>query len=301
MTYLDTPDFLNTPGFVFGIDVSKWNPVNWATIPGIVKFAFIKASQRDFKDSLLMQHYEGAIAAGIPVGFYHYLDPKMDAHQQAETFLRATEDLVAHPLLGHMLDYEEREISGEAALGFMSVLEGAGVPCGVYTAPRIMRHVSSATAAKLGRYPLWAVDYYKTMPRPEHKCELPKGWDDWRFWQWGSHNPLAEMRAWYNKDLDCNYYRGSVEDLADGATLPSQPDGPGADAPPRVNIPEALDYNRRQAYSREAQAHIVLELGAQIFDEAATVEAVARYQQAHGLTVDGKLGPQTAAAIGLTT
>ena len=195
-----------------------------------------------------------------------------------------------------MLDYEESEISGEAALGFLSVMDDAGVPCGVYTAPRVMRHVSDDTAAKMGAYPLWAVDYYKSMPTPEHECELPKGWDDWRFWQWGSHNPLAEMRAWYDKDLDCNYYRGSVEDFADGIVNPTPPNHS-----PRVNVPEALDYNRRQAYSREAQAHIVLELGAAIFDEAATVDAVARFQHANGLTVDGKLGPQTAKAIGLTT
>ena len=76
--------------YVKGIDVAHWEPVvDWARVRAQeIRFAFIKATQADFADSMFASHWAGAKRAGILRGAYHFIDPRVDGRRQAEAFLR---------------------------------------------------------------------------------------------------------------------------------------------------------------------------------------------------------------------
>lgn len=76
------------------IDISRWNTVtNWNRVKASgVDLVIIKATQGHaltsshylFTDSKFHSHIKGAIAAGIPVGVYHFLTSKTDAEAAKE-------------------------------------------------------------------------------------------------------------------------------------------------------------------------------------------------------------------------
>lgn len=76
--------------YIRGIDVAHWEPqVDWARLRAQdIRFAFIKATQADFADSMFESHWAGARRAGILRGAYHFIDPRVDGRRQAEAFLR---------------------------------------------------------------------------------------------------------------------------------------------------------------------------------------------------------------------
>lgn len=60
---------------VKGIDVSRHNGhIDWKSVAAdSVEFVFIKATEGvNHRDSMLLRHYEGARAAGLRTGFYHF-------------------------------------------------------------------------------------------------------------------------------------------------------------------------------------------------------------------------------------
>src|SRR5512145_1760653 len=84
---------------VYGIDVSRWQPsVDWGLLKSKgVMFAIIKATQGNYAvDAMLKKHAEGARAAGMIIGFYHWCDPLVNAESQAKYFLNTIKDLHYH-------------------------------------------------------------------------------------------------------------------------------------------------------------------------------------------------------------
>jgi GH25 family lysozyme M1 (1,4-beta-N-acetylmuramidase) len=75
--------------YIRGIDVAVYEPnINWERVCAEgIHFAFIKASQADFTDPKFDSHWAGSKQAGILRGAYHFLDPRVDSHIQAQTFL----------------------------------------------------------------------------------------------------------------------------------------------------------------------------------------------------------------------
>src|SRR5689334_8176869 len=82
------------------IDVSHWQGnVNWPALAkaGVVA-AFIKATNGACDvDDMYSKNVEGARAAGIKVGSYHFMLSNQDPDQQAEKFLATTSGV--HDLL----------------------------------------------------------------------------------------------------------------------------------------------------------------------------------------------------------
>ena len=79
--------------YVKGIDVASWEPnINWEKVCAQdIRFAFIKATQGDFSDPLYTSHWNGSKRAGILRGAYHFIDPRVDARVQANTFLNTVQ------------------------------------------------------------------------------------------------------------------------------------------------------------------------------------------------------------------
>jgi lysozyme len=76
---------------IHGIDVSHWNgEIDWQAVARSgVKFAWIKATEGgDHLDRRFRENWEGARAAGVPRGAYHFVWWCRPAHEQIEWFKR---------------------------------------------------------------------------------------------------------------------------------------------------------------------------------------------------------------------
>ena len=99
-----------------GVDVSHHNvdgrgaPLDWnAVLAAGFKFAIVKATDGvGFVDPAFADNVNGAVAAGITVGAYHFLRPGEDAAAQADLFLAQVDAVGTENLaLGAAVDVED--------------------------------------------------------------------------------------------------------------------------------------------------------------------------------------------------
>jgi lysozyme len=126
-----------------------------------IKICYIKASEGlSYANPYLKVQYQGAKAAGLSVGFYHYFQPAEDPTAQASWFLTCIE---GHPF--DCLPVLDVEINGGLKTGPLS--EGAAsclneiqyllgqIPV-IYTYTAFIQQLQ---ASFLAQYPLWIADY----------------------------------------------------------------------------------------------------------------------------------------------
>ena len=77
-----------------GIDISNHQPsVDFNALKNSVEIVIMKATEGiTYLDSKLGSHYQGAKAAGFPVGFYHFMSEKTSPSEQATFFYNAIKD-----------------------------------------------------------------------------------------------------------------------------------------------------------------------------------------------------------------
>lgn len=91
---------------VHGLDVSRWQgAIDWRTAKQSgVSFVFIKATEGgDVADPMFASHRQGARAAGVPWGAYHYYYFCRSAREQASWFIQ---NVPKGSDLPHVLDVE---------------------------------------------------------------------------------------------------------------------------------------------------------------------------------------------------
>ncbi|MBN2303740.1 MAG: LysM peptidoglycan-binding domain-containing protein [Anaerolineae bacterium] len=195
-----------------GIDVSHWQgAVRWGTVRANgVEFAFVKATEGDhFTDSRFADNWQGMKDAGIIRGAYHYFRGDKDVNGQVERFLD-TVDLTALDI-APVLDVEgqgNEAVSNETMVsGVRTWLEAVAQRTGrtplIYTA---MGYWNAHLTNQFGDYPLWVAHWGIESPA------LPKGWDDWTFWQ---YSDSGNLRGISSNVVDFNKFRGSRQDLED--------------------------------------------------------------------------------------
>lgn len=200
-----------------GIDVSSHQDrVDWTGVKvDGVSFAYIKATEGvGFVDPKFGAFAAGAVAAGIPHGFYHFARPDTrsgttaqtavnDAQSEADAFLA-----VAFPKQGQLLPVLDLEIAGLPPRLLVQwtrawlerVTERAKVTPVLYTYPAFWSQMGNTT--RFGSYPLWIASYGVPSPR------LPAGWKSYTIWQYTSSGSVPGVAG--SVDLDR---------LADGVTL----------------------------------------------------------------------------------
>lgn len=280
--------------YIKGIDVAHWEPqVDWGRVRAQdIRFAFIKATQADFADSMFGTHWAGAKQAGILRGAYHFIDPRVDGRRQAEAFLRTVKLEVGD--LPPVLDLEDladefgvdqpagkrsekkkgdkgvKEKPGQGAKGVKGintrqVANADVVACAevwleiveretgrkpiLYSSPS---YLDSRMRGRNNQTPHWAADYviwianYLDHEITDKDLPLqPKGWPDWKFWQYSEKGMLDGI---FNKErtqltaVDLNFYRGSLEELyaLAGATMPDDSVG----EVPKVDVLEKVDEEK---------------------------------------------------------
>jgi lysozyme len=202
----DPPDFP-----VRGVDVSFYQGnVQWEKVAAAgIAFAFIKATQNvDHVDTAFARNWEGAGAAGLPRGAYHFYSLCKDGDAQAANFIaRVPRDPRA---LAEVVDVEfsndcahapsKEEFLAQFSV-FVARLEAAyGRLPMIYTNKQVYGRYLKEVA---GRHKIWIADPHGTAP------ETPAGLA-WTFWQYSFRGRVDGIEG----DVDLNAFNGTREQFA---------------------------------------------------------------------------------------
>lgn len=139
------------PGEVMGIDVSSHQrDIDWAQVRADgIGFAYLKATEgAGFTDTHFRKNWDGARAAGVTPGAYHYFTLCSSGTKQAEDFLSAAapDDSALPPALDLEFDGSCEELPGASAVqteidAFTAVVEEAwGRRLLIYSSSEWRRH-----------------------------------------------------------------------------------------------------------------------------------------------------------------
>ena len=198
-------EYLQYP--VRGIDVSHYQgAVDWAAVAGAgMRFAFVKATEGvSVSDPAFGGNWDGARAAGLVRGAYHYLHPDESGAAQGEHFVSRVR--IDASTLPPALDVEVTKGKSPAEVAavvadWIGVVEKAfGTRPILYTAPDFWR---DDVGADFRSYPLWLA-CYDSVPR------MPPFWDAWTFWQFSQSGRVEGIGG----AVDVNVFSGTAGALA---------------------------------------------------------------------------------------
>jgi len=250
-----------------GIDVSVWDDNN--STPQMVdfnkaksagaSFVFMKSSQGVALDQDFVMNWQNAGNAGILRGVYHYLDmvhkpANKTANQWAIDQAVFLWGVVKNLKLNFpaVCDYEDAGglPAGTVRLAFKTFLDSfftlSGVRCIVYTGSGFWSINGSADQYWL-QYPVWwAQYYYQNVPAGP---KLAPPFTSWLFWQYSDKGD-GPTYGCESKQVDLNYYNGTVAQLYQYANVPLPIPGT-PDKPARLD-----ELSRMQAYVNGRRAEL---------------------------------------------
>jgi lysozyme len=206
-----------------GIDVSRYQPkIDWGALTASgIQFCFIKATEGAHDvDASFQQHWEGAAAAGLVRGAYHFFRPQIPVSTQADLFVRTLGQLQPGDLRP-ALDLEGTagwvDIApanrAPLALQMLEAVESRlGLAPIVYMSPWFATEMLHSTP-ELARFPIWIAQYTQ-----EQSPTVPKPWSTWTFWQYsqGGRVPGISSGA-----VDLDRFQGSIKDLESLTVVPA--------------------------------------------------------------------------------
>lgn len=202
---------------VLGADISHWedNP----TTPQLINFIKMKAAGAYFvifkatqgiyiRDNVFVSSW--ANASVLLRGAYHFLDWTASADKQAAHFAGTIANHILD--LPPIVDFEcrlnvpSKTVTISELWNFVTYLEThtGRVPM-IYTSPSYWREYGS-TSAMWSRYPLWIAHYGVAKPT------IPFPWLTHHIWQYTATGDGIAYGC-EAKELDLNYYNGSIADL----------------------------------------------------------------------------------------
>lgn len=192
-----------------GVDVSRHQndaqpdkQINWNAIKAAGRtFAFLRATLgTSGRDPFFIQNWQGARAAGLLAGGYHYLIHNLNGQVQADNFLNALGDNVGE--LPPVLDLEPREadkgninpaVCLENMRQWLARVEAVtGRLPMIYTnAAALGQMVNQAGRGALAQYPLWMAAYTNSAAVPN---PTPT-WGAVTCWQYSGSGTLPGVKG----------------------------------------------------------------------------------------------------------
>jgi lysozyme len=194
---------------VIGVDVSgHQGDIDWAPVAASgVAFAYIKATEGgDFRDTRFARNWDGAKAAGLPRGAYHFLTPCRSGTEQAANFIRTVPQEA-----GALPPAVDAEHMGPCPSG-ETVADIRGE----------MVAFMNAVEAHYGKRPLVYVTYEFHRAYLDGFAATERFWvrslflppsireQSWLFWQFHHRGLRPGIRG----PVDLDAFRGSMDDLA---------------------------------------------------------------------------------------
>lgn len=182
------------PNTLPGIDVSHYQgTINWTRVASDgIRFAFAKASEGlNYVDPTYATNRDGAIAAGLVVGAYHFARP--DLHSTMAGAIAEADHFVdtALPAAGNVLPVLDLERDGDLSpaqltaweLSFLGeVLARTGVHALVYTSPNHWENgLGDTTEIAEAGYPLWIAHWNVSAPRVPAEDWVGRSWTFWQY------------------------------------------------------------------------------------------------------------------------
>lgn len=237
-----------------GIDVSsaqRPGSIDWARVRSEgISWAYVKASEGTTTvDASLAPHVDGAHAAGLLVGAYHYFHPMTDSiEQSADRFVALVDPLTLElpPVIdvetmcggagcrAHPVAATPEQLVDAVRRWCDRVEDGLGRPVMLYTGPGFLGALG-ARARSFVSMPLWCADYRAT---PAY----PAGYDVVA-WQWTDGGQTGPRQLTAGLQVDRNRSRLTARDLA----------ALGLAIEPRCVAPE-IDARRIQLSDVESRA-----------------------------------------------
>ncbi|WP_218932301.1 glycoside hydrolase family 25 protein [Adhaeretor mobilis] len=230
--------------YVDGIDVSRWqSSVDWNSVKSDgIDFAFVKATEGvNFVDSRFHENMQGATAAGVHIGPYHFAridsfngvpftdydgsafapgsNPYLDAVSEANDFLDEimpyyetglylppVADVEGLPDFGNS-NLEREFISNWVQIFSDTVDETLGRRPIIYTSKSgANTHYTSPVASTHDLWIAWWRGTGTTNPPVQSDTAL---WEPWQFWQWTATGSVNGVSG----NVDRNVYQGSLVEL----------------------------------------------------------------------------------------
>jgi len=212
-----------------GIDVSNHQgDIDWEAVANAGKeVVIIKSSEGvDFTDPYFEANYEGAKAAGLKLGFYHFLTATSveQAREEANFFasIISGKEIDVKPVMDfEQFDNLTNEEINSIALAFAEEVEAqTGYPVMVYSNADDATNVFDESLTK---YSLWIAQYDGNQPSNEVI------WETWAGWQYSNTGSVDGI----NGDVDLNLFNDgiyiedtSTEPPAEEPSEPAQPQEP---------------------------------------------------------------------------
>lgn len=193
---------------VYGVDVSHYQKeIDWLQVrENEVSFAFVKATEgRSLKDKHFQENWEGAGAAGIIRGAYHFYLPNLQPEVQAENFISTVK--LSPGDLPPVLDVEVRgrkpvaQLRKDLKVWLEKVEKTYGVKPIIYTGSNFYQEY---LAGHFDEYHLWIAHYKVPKLKLEKSEKLKLG-----FWQYTDVGAIKGIKG----KVDCNVFYGSMREL----------------------------------------------------------------------------------------
>lgn len=194
---------------VHGFDVSHHQgDIDWGLLqqvqqaPFPVRFVFMKASEgRDFGDHRFIDNFRAARTHGFIRGAYHFYNPKTDASQQADFFIRSVR--LEPGDLPPVLDVERRgdnlkQFKEDVALWLSRIEHHYKVKPILYTSYKFKEAYLNDSI--FNTYPYWIAHYY---------VDSVSYTGPWKFWQHTDRGVLPGIK----ECVDLNVFNGTLDEL----------------------------------------------------------------------------------------
>ncbi len=219
-------------GTFLGIDVSAHNhdggaAIKWKTVRSEgVRFVFVKATEGSGRASAASTNpwfnkdWDGAKAAGIARGAYHFARPRYPLSTAASDARAFVAVLKASGSTGELTPALDIEVTG----GLSPKALSSWVDSWLKEATRLLGRRPAiysgrgfwtsylGDTTKFKSYPLWMANHTKASA----PVALPGGWGAWSYWQYSATGSIAGIGGPVDLNLSCGY-PGSTPSAAKGS------------------------------------------------------------------------------------
>ncbi|MDU6360205.1 MAG: LysM peptidoglycan-binding domain-containing protein [Peptostreptococcaceae bacterium] len=209
--------FANEP-VLNGIDISEWQgPIDFELVKEDgIEVVYIRAGEGgNYEDAYFMSHYEGAKAANLKIGFYHYVTATSteEAKEQARYFASLITDkrMDCRPAMDfeNFGNLSNNEINAIAKTYLDTLTQLTGITPMLYTDEY---NAANLWSSSLNHYPLWIAEY---------DVITPSSLGPWENWSGFQHSDTGSINGIVG-NVDLDYFKESAFITAEESPIPSE-------------------------------------------------------------------------------
>jgi lysozyme len=203
---------INNGEYSVGIDISRYQKINFNELDTSIKFVICKASEGTRLIDRKFAYHWNNISDRMKKGAYHFFIPHVSGKQQARLFLSVVPFEKGHLL--PVIDVEQcwaykRAGKVQKVQNLKEFIKEIEMVLGVKPIIYTNSHFWNTNFAPYMKdmtndFQLWIADY-----RGSDEPGIPRGWSDWSIWQ---HSPKGRLSG-IASDVDLNVCKVNINKL----------------------------------------------------------------------------------------